>query len=30
MGRVSFKEDALDQELVAALELGLKGMQSEG
>jgi hypothetical protein len=28
-GRVSFKEEALDQELVAALELGLKGRQSE-
>jgi hypothetical protein len=27
-GRVSFKEEALDQELVSALELGLKGRQS--
>jgi hypothetical protein len=28
-GRVSFKEDALDQELVTALELGLKTMKGE-
>ena len=30
MGRVSFKEDALDQEFIAALELGLNKERSDG